>query len=432
MIMKFGRRVSKSGLCRHLLPVFAALIFSIAAIVPAEARKYAALVMDAKTGIVLYQSSASAKVYPASLTKMMTAYLTFEALEKGKLKLGQKLKVSRRAARQPASKLGLRAGSYITVEDALKAIIVKSANDAATVLAEAQSKTEHRFAVLMTARARMLGMKNTRFMNASGLPDRRQKTTARDMAKLGLALIRDFPEKYKMFGKRTFKYKGRTYRSTNKLLDRFPGVDGIKTGYINASGFNLVATSVRNDRRIIAAIFGGRTGARRDRAMTRLLHTGFAQARKMRVQLARAAAAKQASVPPARPTLRTSDQTTLASSNVPVPQARGATASDKSLLRFALFTPAQAAPRPPRRVSYGIQVGAFSTERQALAGISRARKQGGGILDGRTGIVEPIERKKRKTLYRARLLSFDKAEANFACGELNKLNIPCMSFRVQG
>lgn len=429
--MSSSRKIAKFAANLIGIPALALLCCIVAIIGPAEARKYAAFVMDAKTGTVLYQSSANAKVYPASLTKMMTAYLTFESLKNGKLKPGQKLKVSRRAAGQPASKLGLRAGSTITVEDALMAIIVKSANDAATVLAEAQAKSEHSFAVLMTARARMLGLKNTRFMNASGLPNRRQKTTARDMANLGLALIRDFPEQYKKFGLTKFKYKGRTYRSTNKLLTRYPGVDGIKTGYINASGFNLVATSVRNGRRIIAAVFGGRTGARRDRAMTRLLHTGFAQARKKSVQLALAEARLNPSVPLERPTLRIATAKRPAKQTKPVESIATTTEKETPLLRFALITPAHAAPPPPRATSYGIQVGAFSSEAQALKGLATARKRADGMLEGRTGIVEPLTRKRRAKLYRARLLSFDKSEAAFACRELKKRKIPCMPFLVK-
>lgn len=429
--MNSSRKIARFAANLIGIPALALLCCIVTIVNPAEARKYAAFVMDAKTGTVLYQSSANAKVYPASLTKMMTAYLTFESLKNGKLKPGQKLKVSRRAAGQPASKLGLRAGSTITVEDALMAIIVKSANDAATVLAEAQAKSEHSFAVLMTARARMLGLKNTRFMNASGLPNRRQKTTARDMANLGLALIRDFPEQYKKFGLRKFKYKGRTYRSTNKLLTRYPGVDGIKTGYINASGFNLVATSVRNGRRIIAAVFGGRTGARRDRAMTRLLHTGFAQARKKRVQLAQAEARLNPSVPMERPSLRLASLSKSAQQATPVESVAMTTEKETPLLRFALITPAQAAPPPPRAVSYGIQVGAFSTHKQAQKGLAAARKRAEGLLDGRTGVIEPLKRKRRAKLFRARLLSFDKSEAAFACRELTKRKIPCMSFRVK-
>ncbi len=241
---------------------------------PAQA-KYAAVVIDAETGEVLHARNSNTRNYPASLVKMMTLYMVFDALEKRKLKLNQGLRVSRRAAGMPPSKLGLRRGQTIRVKEAILALVTKSANDVAVVVAEAIGRTESQFAQKMTRKARQLGMKRTTFRNASGLPNRRQLSTARDMATLARALIRDFPQYYYFFATKSFKYRGRTYRNHNKLLRTYKGADGIKTGYIRASGYNLVASSVRNGRRVIAVVFGGKTSRSRNRHTASLLDRGF-------------------------------------------------------------------------------------------------------------------------------------------------------------
>ena len=250
---------------------------------PAEARRYASIVIDSQTGRVLHADNPDRRAYPASLTKVMTLYMVFEALDIGKLKMNQELPVSRRAAGMPPSKLGLRQGSTIRVKDAIMALITKSANDVATVVAEALGGTEINFAKMMTAKAKSLGMKNTTFRNASGLPNKHQLSTARDMARLAQSLMRHFPRYYDLFSTRSFKYKGRNYRNHNKLLRTYQGTDGIKTGYTRASGYNLVASAVRNDRRIIAVVFGGKTGRSRDKHMAKLLNRGFARAKNIRV-----------------------------------------------------------------------------------------------------------------------------------------------------
>ena len=207
----------------------------------------------------------------------MTLYMTFEALKDGSLLIHQKLPVSKRvAAGRSPSKLGLRRGERITVNNAIKALITKSANDVATVLAEAMGGTERKFAVLMTERARALGMRNTTFKNASGLPNRRPAdAAAEDMATLARAVLNQHPDMYHHFSRQTFKYNGRTYRSHNRLMRRYKGMDGIKTGYIRASGFNLVASAKRSGKRVIAIVFGGKTSKSRDRPVARLLDRGF-------------------------------------------------------------------------------------------------------------------------------------------------------------
>ena len=266
---------------RGLFAALLVFVFSVSTqTLPAHAAgnpRYAALVMDADTGQILFESHAREKRYPASLTKMMTLYMVFEALERGTWKLNTKLTASKKASSQPQTNIFLKPGDTLTVEQAIKALVTRSANDVAVVLAEALGKTDWNFGVMMTNKARALGMKNTVFRNPHGLPDSRQHTTAYDMALLGIALRRDFPHYYSYFTTRSFTYKGRTYGSHNRVLDRFPGVDGIKTGYINASGFNLVSSVKRDGIHMVAVVMGGVTGASRDNHMVSLLKQHYPQ-----------------------------------------------------------------------------------------------------------------------------------------------------------
>ena len=238
------------------------LLLAVLMLVPLPAvAKYASIVIDADTGAVLHEVNADTRNYPASLTKIMTLYMVFEALGDSRLKLDDKLQFSVRATRQPPSKLGLGPADTITVENAILALVTKSANDVAVVIAEALGVTEKRFARLMTNKALALGMSRTSFRNASGLPNKGQLSSARDMSILAQAMLRDFPELYGYFSTRRFTYRGATYRNHNKLLGKYDGMDGIKTGYIRASGYNLVASVEREGRRLIAVVFGGESGA---------------------------------------------------------------------------------------------------------------------------------------------------------------------------
>ena len=227
------------------------------------------------TGEVIYSANADASTYPASLAKMMTLYLTFEALEQGKLKLSQPLAITERAAAQPPSKLGLTPGQTLSVQDAILGLVTKSANDAAMVLSEGLGGTEEMFAQKMTAKARALGMTETTFRNSSGLYHGQQTTTARDMAKLGAALVRDFPKQYAYFSTPSFTFRGTTYTNHNGLLGRYAGVDGLKTGYIDASGFNLAASVQRGNLRLVGVVMGGKTAAARDKQMAGLFDVSF-------------------------------------------------------------------------------------------------------------------------------------------------------------
>lgn len=244
--------------------------------------KYSAIVVDTATGKVLYEVAPDTHRYPASLTKMMTLYVMFEELERGRFKLSTPLRVSALAQRQSPTKLGLRAGETISVEDAIKGLITRSANDAAAVIAENVAGSVPAFADRMTRTARAIGMTNTRFRNANGLPDPGQFTSARDMMKLGVALQVRFPQYYPLFSIRSYNFRGRTIGNHNNLLGRVNGVDGIKTGYVNASGFNLVTSVKRDGRKIVAVVMGGKTAAQRDAHMVQLINTYLPKASRAR------------------------------------------------------------------------------------------------------------------------------------------------------
>src|SRR5476651_727448 len=233
--------------------------------------RYAAVVVDVNSGATLRQAYADALRHPASLTKIMTLYLLFEHIESGKLKLNTPLAVSAEAASQSPTKLGLKPGQFIAVEDAIKALITRSANDAAVVVAEALAGSEGEFAAQMTRKARALGMSRTVYRNASGLPDDDQVTTARDQSTLGRAIQDRFPRYYRYFSTTSFNYHGHSISNHNHLLGSVEGVDGIKTGYTRASGFNLVTSMRRGNRHLVGVVLGGRSGGSRDAIMRGLL-----------------------------------------------------------------------------------------------------------------------------------------------------------------
>lgn len=249
--------------------------------------RFAALVVDASTGQILYEKNAGQTRFPASLTKMMTLYLTFDALKHGKLDMDDRLPVSAKAAQQPQTNISLSEGDRLPVKAAIESLVIRSANDSAMVLAEALGGTQWNFALMMTNKAKELGMKDTIFKNPSGLPDDRQVTTAYDMARLGIALRRDFPEYYDVFKLRSFSYNGVTYPTHNRVMARFDGADGLKTGYIRASGFNLVTSVKRDGYNIVAVIMGGQTAAARDNQMVAMLERTFAELEQGKYRVAR-------------------------------------------------------------------------------------------------------------------------------------------------
>ncbi len=348
----------------------------------------AAVVIDGDTGAVLYQKNMNHRHYPASLTKMMTLYLLFEALERGDMALDSQLKVSARAAGQPNSRLGLRKGKRIRVRDAILALIVKSANDAATVVAEALAGSEVAFARDMTVKANQLGMKRTSFRNASGLPNRGQLSTAHDMALLGRALYRDFPQYYKFFSFTDFRYGGKNYRGHNKFVSSYDGADGLKTGYIRASKFNLAASARRNGQRLFAVVFGASSPDRRDRQMANILEGSFSELDKLRV----------ASFEPTPKPTRNSGGLPLPPPVKPVIDTVGA--------------------------PWAVQVGAFAQVSSAYAAVENSLKHIPGIVLRAAALIVPVA-EGDGGLYRARFVGVSWREAQRACRILTAKRLDC-------
>jgi D-alanyl-D-alanine carboxypeptidase len=420
-----------------LLPVLALLVVLGLFAGPAQARDEASILLDYRSGAVLAARNADEPVIPASLTKMMTLYMTFRALSAGQLDLSSRLKVSDRAAAMPPTKLGLRGGDTIRVEDAILGLVTRSANDAASVLAEALGGTEDRFAIAMTRTARKLGMTRTVFRNASGLPNGEQRSTARDLAKLSTRLIKDYPGYYRYFSTGSFAYRGRNYPNHNRLLGVYPGMDGLKTGYTRASGFNLAASAVRGGRRLVAVVIGGRSASARDATMVALLDRGFDRAPP---QEAPALIAKE-QAPPAREIVVASLATTASDAIVAVPSARPErvakpsatskkkqTAKAKPVKKTAKAkAPAKAvAAKPtPGKGSYGVQVGAFTAAPQARAAMKQAIKRAPDLLRGTFASVG-AHKVRNKPLFKATLVGLSRGDAEAACRRLKKQRQDCM------
>lgn len=439
--------------------------------------RYAAIVIDANTGKVLFSRSADSLRYPASLTKMMTLYMLFDALQAGRITKSSRVRFSRRAAAMPPSKLGIRAGRSISVEQAILALVTKSANDVAAAVAERLSGSEAKFATAMTARARALGMSRTTFKNASGLPNSAQRTTARDMATLAKALQRDFPQYYRYFSTRSFAYGGRRFPNHNRLLGNYPGVDGIKTGYTRASGFNLT-TSVRyRDKYVIAVVMGGPTGRERNAHMRALLDRYVPRAVAMRNVPQRVEVNVAAMpMPPSRPSLvamALPPQPTPAQSNAPKPTpaplavasavppslAPGTHESEELTSMTALVVASVTPTSPPsepvslegaasvfegagsiaddtrrelaerlQSERWLIQIGAYNNETAARQRLAAALQSANTHLAPRLAYTEPVETSSR-TLFRARFAGFDQDSAQAACAQLKRADFTCISMK---
>jgi len=379
--------------------------------------KFAEIVIDAASGKVLSQQHADKQLYPASLTKMMTLYLTFEAMSEGRLYRSQKLPVSYHAASQVPSSLRLKHGNKISVGNAVLSIVTKSANDSAVVLAEALGKTERNFARKMTAKARELGMSRTHFANASGLYNRRNLSTARDMARLARALIQNYPDYYHYFNTGSFTYKGKTYKNHNKLMKTYEGMDGLKTGYIYASGFNVVTSAVRNGTRIIGVVFGGKTTRSRNRAMARYLDRGFSRVNGMRI----ASLNKNIAVPfpIRRPDIynnEDSDDNNYSFTDNIVAQINRKTLiaqGDSSLTEDEINI--NNILIAPKKI-WGIQVGSFANPIDSLKAIISAKENSDEVRTAQYNI-SPLATK-RGTIYRARLSGLNLSNARNACDRL--------------
>jgi len=378
-----------TGLLKRISITVFALLLSLSVNVQAMA-KYASLIMDADTGRVLHSVNADTRNYPASLTKMMTLYLVFGALETKKWTWETRLKVSRRAASQPPSKLGLRPGKTISVRQAVMALVTKSANDVAVTIAENMSKTERRFALKMTAAARKIGMSRTTFRNASGLPNRGQLSTARDMSKLARALIRDYPIYYQVFSVRQFVYGKRVMKNHNTLLTSYEGTDGIKTGYIRAAGYNLVASVKRGDQRLIGVVFGGDSSKQRNLHMTNLLNKAFLKLDQ-----------------------ENGSQTVVANAS---PIQKDVISKSKNW---------------PRNRRWGIQVGAFSSYQFAYDAAKNAKSLLSQTLANAKVRIVNLRKRSGKLLFRARINGVSKRQAYSSCRYLKRRKTNCMELRVK-
>ena len=393
--------------------------FTIAAVMAvssplAALAKYASIVIDAKTGEVLHEASADTRNFPASMTKMMTLHLVFDALDSGKIRLNQQLPVSRHAASMEPSKLGLQPGDNITTEQCVQALVTKSANDCAVVLAEALGGTEANFARMMTDRARQLGMTRTTFRNASGLPNAGQLSTARDFARLAQSLIYDHANYYPYFSLRSFNYKGAVHANHNRLMGRYDGMDGLKTGYIRASGFNLASSAVRGNRRLIGVVFGGQTSAWRDNHMADLLDEAFEGKRDTPMVVA-SNRSKTAKSKPGK----------AAPAETPV-----VVAVSDSIVGTANAAPVQAsavrAPAVAASGGWAIQVGAFNDRATSQKAVNQATQRTGTLLDNATPHLMEVSTSKG-TFYRARLVGLDEKTARRACAQLSKNGQKCLT-----
>ena len=371
---------------------------------PANA-KYASFVINENTKRIYHNKNADTRNYPASLTKIMTLYMIFDALESKKISMKTRLKVSKRASRQPPSKLYLSPGSTITVKNAIMALITKSANDVATVVAENLGKSERNFAKLMTKKAKQLGMTRTTFKNASGLPNRGQLSTARDMATLGMAIRRNHPKFFKLFKTKHFVYQGTKYTNHNNLLGSYSGTDGIKTGYTSASGFNLVASVERNGQRIIGVVFGGKKARSRDRHMIKLLNRHF----KTKPSKPLVRIAKPSEIPLARPTI---------------------TIVEKSVKNFNI-PPTLKLPPSDKEEDWFIQIGAFKNRLNAHKAARNARNMVPEQLANLPASLSKITRTSNKNntveyLWRVRFIELAENQARSVCAELWTSGFSCI------
>ncbi|HEY5107003.1 MAG TPA: D-alanyl-D-alanine carboxypeptidase [Caulobacteraceae bacterium] len=402
--------------------------------------KYTAIVMDARTGEVLYEKRSDNLRYPASVTKIMTLYLTFQALASGRLHLNDLIEVSPLAAAQSPTKLGLRAGETITVNDAMHAMAVHSANDMAVAMAERIGGTEANFAAMMTIKARQLGMTNTRYVNANGLPDSRQITTARDLAILTRAVLRDYPQYYNFFSQEQFTYRGKTYFNTNHLLGKMPGVDGLKTGFTNAAGFNLAASAVRNGHRLIAVVMGGSSGAVRNANVENLLLTGFdvleRRDRGEKILVAQNLF-EPGTVTEGRFGAPQAQENDESNDPIDVVLTRGAAGPQSMTVsssmsgarpmlmadlgrRNAVSPVTFHRPAPREARNWWVQVGAFRSHREAKAQVESVSHRFGRIFDEAQATVDRGGR-----TYQARFSGLSESAAREACSSVRSQRIPC-------
>ncbi|MER8920398.1 SPOR domain-containing protein [Mesorhizobium sp. M0802] len=471
----FGLKSASS--LKTIMILALAMSFVVADAASSMAARSSAIVVDAKTGKVLYSSDANGRRYPASLTKMMTLYLTFEAMAKGRISRNTPVPFSAKAAAEPPTKLGVKAGGAVSVETAILSMVTKSANDSATALGELLGGSESNFARMMTAKARALGMDGTVFRNANGLPDPGQFTTAHDMAMLGIALREHYPQYYGYFSQRSFLYGRQRINGHNRLLGRIKGVDGIKTGYTRASGFNLVSSVSDGNRRLVAVVMGGTSGRSRDNQMAGLINAYMPRAstRGGGALVAKAggdnpvkALAKvflpkhDAPTPDGKPIVeddavasnddptsadeqsaegQSADEQTVAAVEEPAPVVK--TRKVKTVIvtapkvETAQIVAAYAEPTPvsPQAVDpvntasvpagWAVQVASSPKQSEAQAFLDKTAKQAPKVLGAASGFTVAFE-KDGETYYRARFGGFRSKDAAWnACNALKKKKIAC-------
>ncbi|MCP4936227.1 MAG: D-alanyl-D-alanine carboxypeptidase [bacterium] len=407
-----------------IITAFLALSIIVGLTTSASANaKYAAIVIDGNTGKVLHSYKPDAARFPASLTKIMTLYILFDYLKKGRLTTNTKFYVTPNAASRPPSKLGLKAGSHIEIKNIIGALVTKSANDVATTVAENIAGSETKFARMMTKKARSLGMYSTTFKNASGLPHRHQKTTARDMAKLSMRMMNDFPRHAKAFKTRRFKYGRRAYRNHNGLLYSYKGTEGIKTGYTRASGFNLTSSVKRGNKHLIAVVMGGRSSRSRNAEMRRLLNKNFprASASKRKKPLSQ----RIALMDPKRASRSIRYTATTTSLNWKNRQAKRYIVQKPIVTRKSYGLGKYTSRRSES--GYDIQIGAYPDRDLAAGKLSRTEIKAKSILEGHRPYIMQYE-KNGTNYHRARFANFgSRTSASVACKHLkSKLNITCI------
>ena len=442
---------------------------------PTDPTKDAALIMDGETGKILYARNPDALRYPASLTKMMTLYLLFDAMQKGQVTLQTPLTVSAHSAAQSAVKLYMKPGDSITVEQAIKAIVVRSANDVAVTIAENLGGSEPRFAEMMTEKAHALGMSRTQFVNASGLPNRGQISSAADLGLLARHLAYDYPQYFHYFSTPSFTFRGRTWETHDNLIGNYQGADGIKTGYTVMSGFNLVSSVVRDGAHIIGVVMGGRTARTRDTEMVRLLNNTFGQIQSNPTLVARATVPWQAIAQGGRSNtviagfdlgesrLR-SPQWFQSPADLATPQLRPGDAADPNdedaaeVSSFENLDDQALAPKPAPRPApvlatyqpqdmpakssadtsaptkavsgkreWTVQIGAFASATLARAQLTSYAEKSTDVLRGAPRVVSPFQTLRGHTLYRARFGPFAERDARKVCARMTERGQTCFA-----
>ncbi len=423
----------KSGITKLCQKATIALLVTALCAVHSEVsfarQKFAAVTIDARNGAMLFNDDADGQRYPASLTKVMTLYILFQDLKAGRIKMSTPLRVSRRAASMPPSKLGLKPGSTISVELAIKALVIQSANDVASVVAENLGGTESNFGARMTRVARSLGMNRSTYHNASGLPNARQVTTARDQATLALRVMRDFPQYYPYFRLGAFTYRGRTIRSHNRLVGNFAGTDGIKTGYTNAAGYNLTTSTKRGDKRLVGVVLGAKSSSRRSVYMMKMLDRAFAKAKSGNTVAARAGTSAGAVDPLQNLKIAKADTSKLAEqaqqASVDPASAQEQTASTTPEIGAAVGVDANEVV-----TSWNIQVGTYPDKQAARDKILNLQASGLKPLRGKTAFTMAVQ-KGEEIVYRARFAGFTQSSAAAACKAVVTKGVDCLPVQPQ-